>query len=237
MKIRQCILKFTFDRPLNPAIQGKDIRGAIARLYPEETLFHHHDQDKLVYAYPQIQYKHINRQGIVVGLERGAEALGRIDLLGKKLFLSHIDYTVDSYSTSFEIREIGVRAEKQRYRFISPWLALNSDNYQRYQRLGSLQKKHELLGKILIGNILSLSKGIGYTVSEKIEVDFRDLKERSVRLKGTPMIAFQGEFDVNFDIPDFWGIGKSTSRGFGTVAGDDLSKTGGSRRRNGKQFF
>ena len=28
---------------------------------------------------------------------------------------------------------------------------------------------------------------------------------------------FIGAFSVNFEIPDYWGIGKSVSRGFGTV--------------------
>jgi hypothetical protein len=33
----------------------------------------------------------------------------------------------------------------------------------------------------------------------------------------TPMIGFLGNFSVNFEIPDYWGIGKSVSRGFGTI--------------------
>ena len=35
--------------------------------------------------------------------------------------------------------------------------------------------------------------------------------------KGVEMVAFTGEFKVNFNIPDFWGIGKSSARGYGTV--------------------
>ncbi len=30
-------------------------------------------------------------------------------------------------------------------------------------------------------------------------------------------LCFLGTFSVNFEIPDYWGIGKSVSRGFGTV--------------------
>ena len=29
------------------------------------------------------------------------------------------------------------------------------------------------------------------------------------------MLGFLGTFSVNFEIPDYWGIGKSVSRGFG----------------------
>jgi hypothetical protein len=31
------------------------------------------------------------------------------------------------------------------------------------------------------------------------------------------MLDFSDTFSVNFEIPDYWGIGKSVSRGFGTV--------------------
>jgi len=31
------------------------------------------------------------------------------------------------------------------------------------------------------------------------------------------MLGFLGTFSVNFEIPDYWGIGKSVFRGFGTV--------------------
>ena len=34
-----------------------------------------------------------------------------------------------------------------------------------------------------------------------------NLKEVSASLKGTPMLGFLGTFSVNFEIPDYWGIG------------------------------
>jgi hypothetical protein len=90
-------------------------------------------------------------------------------------------------------------------------------NYEKYQRLGSWAKKKELLEKILIGNIISMSKSLGYTVLEPIRADIHNMKEVPISLKGTSMLGFLGSFSVNFDIPDYWGIGKSVSRGFGTV--------------------
>ena len=74
-----------------------------------------------------------------------------------------------------------------------------------------------MLERILVGNIISMSKGLGYTVPGQIEANIFDLRKIHTKLKGTHMLAFLGTFSVNFEIPDYWGIGKSVSRGFGTV--------------------
>jgi len=39
------------------------------------------------------------------------------------------------------------------------------------------------------------------------------------------MLGFLGTFSVNFEIHDYWGIGKSMSRGFGTVKKTDKQTT------------
>ena len=77
--------------------------------------------------------------------------------------------------------------------------------------------KNSLLKKILIGNILSMSKSLGFIVEQEIKLKSINLREKKVFLKGNPMLGFLGAFSVNFEIPDYWGIGKSVSRGFGAV--------------------
>ena len=62
-----------------------------------------------------------------------------------------------------------------------------------------------------------ISKSLGYTVPEQIKANIGNLKEVQTTLKGTPMLGILGTFSVNFEIPDYWGIGKSVSRGFGTI--------------------
>jgi len=94
---------------------------------------------------------------------------------------------------------------------------LNEENYERYQRCEIWGKKKELLKKILIGNIISMSKGLGYTVPAPIKANIVKFKEVPTSLKRNPMLGFLGSFSVNFEIPDYLGLGKSVSRGFGTV--------------------
>ena len=84
-------------------------------------------------------------------------------------------------------------------------------------KFGTWSERRELLENILIGNILSVSKSLGYTVAEPIKAEIGKMREVKTRLKDVPMIGFLGTFSVNFEIPDYWGIGKSVSRGFGTL--------------------
>jgi len=98
-----------------------------------------------------------------------------------------------------------------------PNLVLNEEYYEKYQRFGSEEKRKELLSRVLVGNILSIAKSLGYTVKEEIRAEIKRIRETATKLKGTPMLGFRGEFAVNFEIPDYFGLGKSVARGFGTI--------------------
>ncbi len=117
-----------------------------------------------------------------------------------------------------DVRQVpfGLDGTFHSYDFVTPWLALNQENYHAFYRARSADERHDLLRRTLAGNLLSMSKSLGYQVPDRIrsEVDVRPLKQR---LKNVNVMAFAGMFHVNFQIPDYLGIGKSVSRGFGTV--------------------
>ena len=101
------------------------------------------------------------------------------------------------------------------YKFLTPWLALNQDNYERFANSG-IDERTDILKKILTGNILSMAKGLGYWVEEPIEVLIK-LNPVKINYKNRKMIGFKGGFMTNFMIPNHLGLGKSVARGFGTV--------------------
>ena len=61
-----------------------------------------------------------------------------------------------------------------------------------------------------------MSKGLGYTVSEHIEVD-GVFNAKTVYLNGVEHIGFTGGFAVNFKIPNLIGLGKQSAKGYGVV--------------------
>ena len=223
MKVFSCALQLYFDNPTeNLDIQSKDLRGAIAGLYPNEILLHQHLEDGVVkYNYPLVQYKYISGKCLIVGIDVGAKVINNLNLIGETVKFFRKEFRILKKDVSFQESPYGTTDINNSYSFLTPWLALNEKNYDRYQRLGNWPKKRELLESILIGNIISMSKSLGYTVPVPIKANIMKLNEVPTKLKGTPMLGFLGTFSVNFEIPDYWGIGKSVSRGFGTIVKTD----------------
>ena len=112
---------------------------------------------------------------------------------------------------------LGETDEPISYHFCTPWLGLNQDNHARYRQTTDPAERSALLERILIGNCLALAKAFGHHVAAKLTVDVKGLRPWGARLKKVGMEGFVGTFGINFRIPEHAGIGKSVSRGFGTV--------------------
>jgi hypothetical protein len=82
-------------------------------------------------------------------------------------------------------------------------------------------ERRTLLERVLVGNCLSLAKSFGQRVTVHLSADASQLRPVPVRLKQVQMLGFCGTFRVNFRLPAWVGIGKSVSRGFGTVTVSD----------------
>jgi hypothetical protein len=220
MILRSYKLTIKTDRPLN--IQAVSLRGFIGKRFPELSLLHNHSPDtSFIYIFPRVQYRIFNCEVLIIGIEEGVDAVKHIEPALSELSLNRETYRIVEKTGIENEVYFGVVKDLQHYSFLTPWLALNEKNYEKYQKLGSWANKKELLEKILIGNIISMSKSLGYTVPEPIKANFGKLKEVQTKLKGTHMLGFLGTFSVNFEIPDYWGIGKSVSRGFGTIIRTD----------------
>ncbi|WP_269850710.1 CRISPR-associated endonuclease Cas6 [Methanosarcina horonobensis] len=134
----------------------------------------------------------------------------------KKIELDESTYEILEKKVSFKEQEFGLSDKFHTYSFETPWFALNQENFtDKYKKIGTNEQK-ELLRKTLVGNILSMSKSLGYTVPGQIKCE-TNLRPGSSRMKGVEIATFKGKFMVNFLIPDYFGLGKSVSRGFGTV--------------------
>jgi len=205
---------------LKPA-QIHKFRGFIGNLFRDYDLIHNHDvaTGKPKYRYPLIQFKLINGIPAIIAITDKA-----VNLFST-LFMKLNEVIIDDLKIPFFEKELhvenvdfGFATETFMFEFISPWIALNQKNFRSYAESGSEAKKVQILKDTLIGNILSMSKYLDYWLGQdqKLHANLQ-VREKTVNLKAKSMIGFTGIFKTNFIIPDYLGLGKSVSRGFGTV--------------------
>jgi len=197
---------------------GHKLRGFFGNLFKEKSpiLHNHFDDGKLRYNYPFVQYKIVDGIPMLVGLKEGAELLNDLFTSMKELNLGDKKFHIYSKNIKNKIYEPCIAENLIEYKFSLPWMALNQKNFNKYNSLLPGEERTDFLNKILIGNILSFYKGIGYTVSDKIYAKV-DLTEKISAFKNRKMTVLTGGFITNANLPDFIGLGKAVSRGFGTI--------------------
>ncbi len=193
------------------------LRGFFGNLYRNRAEFHHHGNTGLIYQHPLIQYKTISGTGRMMGLEKGAFLLQAVDIPNAIEIDRERIEVLESKRTTEQV-PIGSTKKSLAYRFITPWLALNELNYKRFISTKSITGRENILNRILVGNILSLCKSIGFSVEERIVSSMQIEGTQQIEIKnGVELLGIAGTFSVNFALPNWWGIGKQSARGFGTI--------------------
>lgn len=193
------------------------VRGYFGELFKQHSpLLHNHlESGRLRFAYPLVQYKVVNKHPVIVGLNEGARLLVKLFTQFSELKLSGESIPLYNKKIAMEKAATGLQDRLTTYRFATLWMALNQKNYAQYSQ-SSPEERKRMLEKILVGNILSFYKGVDYHADTTIMVK-PDLYERTTKFKDKTMLAFGGSFVTNAILPDYIGLGKSVSRGFGTV--------------------
>lgn len=216
MPIPQTIIRFPEIK-----LQARDahqLRGYFGNLFKEksELLHNHMGNGELRYNYPQVQYKVIDQVPMLVALADGAQLLPQLFLQIRELNIKGKVYPVHQKQIEATTWEPVFKNELLRYQFKTNWMALNQANHKRYQN-SSRRERQELLNRTLVGNMLSMLKGIGVFVDEKIEAQVSITNEREAKFKNNRMLSFTGSFRTNLQLPNFIGLGKQVARGFGSI--------------------
>jgi hypothetical protein len=210
-------LKLHFERPMRSG-EAPALRGFFGNKFEEEVLLHNHGpNDELIYQYPKVQYKVIERVANVIGIDEGARVLERLWLSIDQTKIGGQELQVLDSQFEWKDESIKVTTQPNKYRFATPWLALNQQNFREYTHLRTSEAQCDKLNKTLVGNALSLCKSLGIFLQERLVADCSTLRMMRTTLKGQPMVGFVGDFTLNLQIPYLLGLGKSVSRGFGTI--------------------
>jgi len=218
--VRVRVIKVVFDTELKdfeiPAFRGAII-DTVGR---EHVVFHNHiGDDKFHYKYPVIQYKTHGRKASIVCIKDGVDEIHHFFSNNKgtiRIGRSERPLLVDSVKINqFEIE---VR-ESYSYYSIKNWLPLNEINIKKFASLEGIVERSEFLERMLIGNILSMAKGLDWTVDKPIEVKLQNIRsQKMVGFKGQKLMTFEVDFKTNVFLPYDIGLGKSASMGYGTLS-------------------
>jgi hypothetical protein len=217
-KIR--FLRVQFDSQI-AAFEIPAFRGAIAsKAGLEHILFHNHLNDKeLLYGYPVIQYKRIGVNPAIVCIDYGVDEIHH--LFSTRNLTVHIGerpVPLDVKNLQMHQYTLQVWEKSFTYRMYN-WLALSQENYQRYQTIQDDLERISFLEGILTGNILAFAKGVKWDVDRTIRLRIDEvLHTKLVPYKSQRLMAFDLTFRTNVFLPDFIGLGKGVSLGFGTVS-------------------
>lgn len=203
---------------------GHKLRGFFGNFFKEYSpLLHNHfegDEQKFRYSYALVQYKVINRVPVLVGIAEAAELLVSLFLKIKFIDIDGKRIEVLSKNIKHETLEIGVSDELYSYRFENLWMGLSQKNHQQYQKLLEEKEKVKFLASLISSNILTLFGDLGLNLrgtEARILVKYIPSEPVLSSFKNQKMLCFGGTFTTNALLPDFLGLGKSVSRGFGTI--------------------
>ncbi len=216
-KIKTLLIQF------NTILHSNEIplfRGAVIHAVEnqENTLFHNHQENKLIYHYPLIQYKTLNRQAAIICLEEGVIEIGKLFSCGDfKFQIGNRRVAMEIVSVKPGPFLVQVWDEDIRYT-LRDWLPLSQENYATFFQIEGLAEKIAFLEKILVGNLLSFGKGMNLFFEKEIYCKILQLKMfKPICYKGIKWISFSLIFSCNVSLPNYIGIGKGASIGFGVV--------------------
>lgn len=215
MQITQTIIQFP-----DIQLQTRDahkLRGYFGNLFKEHSpLLHNHYEDgSSRYAYPLVQYKVIDRIPVLIGFQEGAELLVSLFLKIKEIDIEGQEFPILAKNVQQKQCTLAVNQQLYNYAFKTLWIALNQENFRKYLQLDENEKRNFLNHQVQ-NNILSCYKGLGFRTSERI-MAVTQVEEKQTQFKNQAMLAFAGQFTTNAYLPEWAGIGKAVSRGFGTV--------------------
>ena len=185
----------------------------------QSTLFHNHGPgDTFLYRYPKIQYKITERKATIICLDDGTDDIHYL------LQNRSLDLRIGDRQELFEIEDIHIQYPQLQtwqanfHYALKNWQGLNQENYQKYQALEGEVERLQFLEKMLLGNLLAIARDFELDSEIPIQLQITRMKEEKwLGYKGRKVLCFTLNFKTNLSLPDYVGLGKGVSVGFGSV--------------------
>ena len=215
--IKSAVVRVVTDKPVRKT--PYQVKGVFMRQYPDEPIIPMLDgsyRDR--FLYPRVQVKILNEQIYIIGIHEGVDPVLSVAEKFEMFDFGNITFEVQDCDIENVAQQFIPSSKLVRYRFITPWVALNHMTGGKYRFLTN-QEKPSYLNRLLGQNIIFLANEVGINLEDNIytKVKVSSLFPRPV--DENKWGAFMGEFKTNFVLPNYIGVGNGITRGFGTIFG------------------
>ncbi len=193
------------------------VKGVFMKQFPDEKIVPFLDgRLRSKYLYPRVQVKILNEQIYIVGLNEGVEPVRSLIKNLDSFNFGDITLQIEETETEQNNDPVIMVDKLLRYKFITPWVALNVGTNRKYKNLVD-EEKTLFLNKLLGQNLLFLSKELGLNIDSKIytKVKVQDIEPSKHDENGWR--SFDAEFITNFMLPSYIGFGNGITRGYGSI--------------------
>ena len=216
--IRTITARLATDKPVRKT--PYQVKGVIMKTFPDEEIVPMlNGQYRDRFLYPRVQVKILNEQIYIVGVKEGVDPILSVVEKMKDLDFGNITFEVLDSENELHDDHFQPISRLIRYRFITPWVALNQTTGGRYRFLPNAPERVHFLNRLLGQNLVFLAREMDIDLGENLftKVALKSLFPKPVDENGWG--AFTGEFRTNFLLPNYMGIGNGITRGYGAVFG------------------
>ncbi len=215
--MKTIVARLITDKPVKKT--AYQVKGVFMKQYPNSTVIPMLDgryRDK--FLYPRVQVKILNEQIYLVGIKDGADPVLEMTKDFELLNFGNITFNILDVDVEESLDPFKHVDQLLRYRFVSPWVALSKNTQKRYKFLKN-KDRMAFLNRLLGQNIVFLAREMGVDLNDKV---YTTLKLNSLFPK--PVFennwgSFSGEFQTNFVLPNYIGLGNGITRGYGAIHG------------------
>ena len=193
------------------------VKGVFMKQFPDKKIIPFLDgRLRSKYLYPRVQVKILNEQIYIVGLNEGVEPVLALIKNIDSFNFGDISLKIEEVETEQNNDPVIMADKLLRYKFITPWAALNAGTNRKYKNLVD-EEKILFLNKLLGQNLLFLSKELGLNIDSKIytKIEVQDIEPNKNDENGWRF--FDAKFKTNFMLPSYIGFGNGITRGYGSI--------------------
>jgi hypothetical protein len=182
--------------------------------------------DESSYAYPLIQIKRIKNKATLFAIAEGTKHIS--------YFIKASDFECFFKENNEKIMLESIKEDKCDMKIVENcysysirrYLPFNTESKERYNKIITRSNKKLFLENMLVANIKNFSESIGVEFDDKIVVMIDSITETGVKFyRRLSYDSFDISFRSNISIPNYAGLGKIVSHGFGLVVRIDNKET------------